>query len=368
MGDQAACKIDDCSRRIKAKGLCSPHYQKLRKYGDPEVSKRASHRPEACAIEGCGKRVSARGWCNAHYKKWEKYGDPLAVCEKPPSPERCSIEGCDEPPSARGWCRAHYGQWHKTGDPLHRSQSPRLGRPCAIEGCPREPYSRLHCRRHHTNLKRWGDPLGRPDDGGKVEPAENAGLRAAGAICRELGCARTPKARGMCDGHYRQWVTAGGLGRACGEPSCDRFAVARGLCTLHYSYWREGPGKSLVRPFGDVVSNSSAHQRCTALWGSVRQYPCINCGEQAREWAYDGTDPTQLYEKSGTGSWLFYSVYPEFYMPMCIKCHRRRDNALVKSQLHGIRSLMHETGFTLAEIRESVMERCGLLENGAENG
>jgi hypothetical protein len=31
-----------------------------------------------CKIDGCGKGAKARGWCSAHYKKFRKYGDPLA--------------------------------------------------------------------------------------------------------------------------------------------------------------------------------------------------------------------------------------------------------------------------------------------------
>lgn len=34
-----------------------------------------------CSIEGCSKEHLARGWCSKHYKKWRKYGDPLAFRE-----------------------------------------------------------------------------------------------------------------------------------------------------------------------------------------------------------------------------------------------------------------------------------------------
>ena len=30
-----------------------------------------------CSIPECGKPVLARGWCSTHWKRWRKYGDPL---------------------------------------------------------------------------------------------------------------------------------------------------------------------------------------------------------------------------------------------------------------------------------------------------
>jgi hypothetical protein len=32
-----------------------------------------------CAVDDCGKRVVARGWCSAHYQKWRAYGSPLVA-------------------------------------------------------------------------------------------------------------------------------------------------------------------------------------------------------------------------------------------------------------------------------------------------
>jgi hypothetical protein len=63
----------------------------------------------------------------------------------------------------------------------------------------------------------------------------------------------------------------------------------------------------------------NAHTRVVRLWGKACLYPCINCGRRARDWAYDGTDPT------GQGIKRRYSIWPEFYMPMCHKCHMRLD-------------------------------------------
>jgi hypothetical protein len=33
--------------------------------------------PRICSIENCGKKVFARGWCSRHWHRWRYHGDPL---------------------------------------------------------------------------------------------------------------------------------------------------------------------------------------------------------------------------------------------------------------------------------------------------
>lgn len=33
---------------------------------------------KTCSIEGCGRPHDAKGYCTAHWKRWRKYGEPLA--------------------------------------------------------------------------------------------------------------------------------------------------------------------------------------------------------------------------------------------------------------------------------------------------
>lgn len=70
-----------------------------------------------------------------------------------------------------------------------------------------------------------------------------------------------------------------------------------------------------------TVAYKGAHRRIARLWGKARQYSCISCGEQATDWAYDGTDPNQLVGPNGSS----YSLDPIFYMPMCRSCHFTMD-------------------------------------------
>lgn len=82
--------------------------------------------PEAlpCAITDCTEPAHCRGWCGAHYQRWRRFGDPEY---HPPAPRRaCSVDGCDEPPNARQLCRDHYYFWHRYGDPLYRKNRDRV--------------------------------------------------------------------------------------------------------------------------------------------------------------------------------------------------------------------------------------------------
>ena len=78
-------------------------------------------------------------------------------------------------------------------------------------------------------------------------------------------------------------------------------------------------------PLSRIVGYNPAHERVKQLWGPAKTHSCIECGGVASDWAYDGTDPTQLYGYAGHGDGHWYSLYPEFYMPMCRRCHRYRD-------------------------------------------
>lgn len=37
-----------------------------------------------CSVEECGRKVLARGWCGKHYGRWRKHGDPLGAAYRGP--------------------------------------------------------------------------------------------------------------------------------------------------------------------------------------------------------------------------------------------------------------------------------------------
>lgn len=70
-----------------------------------------------CAVEGCVKEGKSAGMCSGHYHRLKRYGDPLHV--PPPKPvSKCSIEGCEGDVRGQGYCRKHYARLRRHGDPL----------------------------------------------------------------------------------------------------------------------------------------------------------------------------------------------------------------------------------------------------------
>ena len=98
------CQVDGCGAMILARGLCSKHYQRLRKYGDtsarptaPMPGGRMAH--AVCAVEDCQKdsKLTA-GLCYAHYRQARRRGD-FGPCAHP---------GCELGNDRAGYCPAHY--------------------------------------------------------------------------------------------------------------------------------------------------------------------------------------------------------------------------------------------------------------------
>lgn len=114
MAEKPVCKIDGCDKGSYLKGMCSKHYQRVKKYGDPNATKRNEGR--SCVIEGCDKPSESLRMCGMHYRRFQRHGDPNSHARI----ERhgCAIEGCDRDHLARGYCVVHYNRLLLHGDPL----------------------------------------------------------------------------------------------------------------------------------------------------------------------------------------------------------------------------------------------------------
>ena len=186
---------------------------------------------------------------------------------------------------------------------------------CSISDCDRPFLARTYCRKHYGRWWKYGDPLG--------------GVR---------------KFYGPED--------------RCSLPTCNEQAASFDLCKRHRARQLRGveldiPAKgSFEYQANHPIGQASAHIRVAKLWGSATNHPCIECGDAAHEWAYDGTDPTQMYAKTRVDAetWIFYSRWPEFYMPMCRKCHRTLDKGRAAQELRDYRLWRHTTGLTLADV------------------
>lgn len=77
---RAPCKIDGCEKESRGRGLCSTHWLRWKKHGDPLVVKRSGvdfNVASTCKVEDCQKKVHAHGYCGGHLSRWQRHGDPL---------------------------------------------------------------------------------------------------------------------------------------------------------------------------------------------------------------------------------------------------------------------------------------------------
>lgn len=103
------CSFEGCGRKIRSKkyGLCTTHYkQHLR--GEP--LRRIGKSPN-CTIDDCSGPTLNREMCSKHYTRWRKYGDPHYVHSH--IDPGCSFPGCGRKHFGLGLCQGHYNQKRK---------------------------------------------------------------------------------------------------------------------------------------------------------------------------------------------------------------------------------------------------------------
>ena len=127
--------------------------------------------------------------------------------------------------------------------------------------------------------------------------------------------------------------------RACGVADCDRPYASRGYCGPHAKNWRkygspiapDRKGRNHPKWAGSTPTYAGAHWRVRNQYGEPSLHLCVDCGDSAREWAYDHLDPDELTHRSRKGDHA-YSANPAHYMAMCKTCHTffdRRHHALL---------------------------------------
>lgn len=71
------CFVDGCDRlvlRVKSKGLCWMHYQRVRKTGTTDLPIRVPVRDLECEIDGCDRPQHGGGSCSTHLSKMRRTG------------------------------------------------------------------------------------------------------------------------------------------------------------------------------------------------------------------------------------------------------------------------------------------------------
>ncbi len=119
---ERTCSIDGCERPHYGKGWCQRHYNRVRKGGTTELRRKAKG-PHPCRIDGCtgttGVPGTARDLCSRHYGRWQRWGDPLFVPEPLNKGKACSVEGCGRPCKSGGLCSAHDTRVRRHGSLQH---------------------------------------------------------------------------------------------------------------------------------------------------------------------------------------------------------------------------------------------------------
>lgn len=98
-----SCLIDNCGAKTRARGLCSKHYSRLIRHGDPNYSTgRFYSKTGICSVDKCDKKHKARGFCNYHYEK------ALAAGTVGHAKNICRVDGCNSFVHCNFLCDSHY--------------------------------------------------------------------------------------------------------------------------------------------------------------------------------------------------------------------------------------------------------------------
>lgn len=187
--------------------------------------------PHICSASHCQKKVSARGWCASHYNRWRKYGDPELTAKdlRKASVKKCVMKDCDEAVVAKSLCRKHYRRMLVHGTPAKVQKfKPALGHDCSVEGCDRERLAGGLCNLHYNRLIKRGDVGG---------PLPESNRKPARKKCTVEGCGKRHAARGLCSAHYKRWRIKNRVGQVCKVEGCDSMVDAKELCDMHYWRW-----------------------------------------------------------------------------------------------------------------------------------
>lgn len=152
-----------------------------------------------CEVEGCGAPVKGHGLCSKHYARRRRHGDPLTVKPRGAAPKHrvCSAEGCDRPHSANGFCSMHDARARR-GAPVERMQLPkaptrdgsrRVRVVCSVDGCGGSHEAQGFCKKHYVRFRKHGDPLVTKRAANGEGSTNKAGYRIVrddnGRLCKE---------------------------------------------------------------------------------------------------------------------------------------------------------------------------------------
>lgn len=114
-----------------------------------------------CSVNGCSNKSIARNLCSKHWSRWRKHGDPNIGAFNPLG-EACSVSGCERKPHTR-WrgkpvCNMHWQRLYNTGQPELREKQFRSWAICSVAGCDKDARTSQGsmCEMHYGRMRRYG--------------------------------------------------------------------------------------------------------------------------------------------------------------------------------------------------------------------
>jgi 5-methylcytosine-specific restriction endonuclease McrA len=90
----------------------------------------------------------------------------------------------------------------------------------------------------------------------------------------------------------------------------------------HLERMRESFTRRTIPPLR--ITYGSAHSRVRDVRGPAKEYTCLSCGGQAKDWAVNHVGGKALTTDVYTG--MMYSIDPDDYIPLCRRCHKLFDS------------------------------------------
>lgn len=94
---KSKCSVINCSGLIHCGGYCVYHYGTIIRNG--------RNKCKLCEQPSVGK-----GLCSLHYQRLKRHNNPETIISNPNPLPTCSIQGCNRNHSAKGLCQTHYMQ------------------------------------------------------------------------------------------------------------------------------------------------------------------------------------------------------------------------------------------------------------------
>lgn len=114
-------------------------------YEDKTNFKKRGRNNAVCCIEGCSKPSKCRQLCSGHYHRYQRYGDPLGKSDWMPQKQPlkyCKIDQCGRIMFSHGYCGTHFSRFKRLGNPFEEIP---IG---GFQTLNKKRYKRITCHGH----------------------------------------------------------------------------------------------------------------------------------------------------------------------------------------------------------------------------